>query len=174
MIYAIDNFLETNTIENIIDKFESSKGKAAFEINDFGRWDSNLSKGNFGPVYMLPLDEYNDFFHEKCSKIHPDFANSTIITTFLQIWTPGSGINWHTDLDNRMAATIYLNKSWDWNWGGLFLFKGNESDNSAGWINPTYNRCVWFKSPLWHSVSLISRAATEPRISIQLFFQRNN
>ena len=172
MIYAIDNFLDLDLLNEIKKKFEDSKGKPAFEINEFGRWDPNLFVGNFGPVYMLPLDEYNNYFYDKFTQVHPDFANSIVITTFLQIWTNGSGINWHTDLDDRMAATIYLNQNWDRNWGGLFLFKGAESDNTAGWINPTYNRCVWFKSPLWHSVSLISRAAPEPRISIQIFFHR--
>jgi hypothetical protein len=172
-INVVENFLEPHIAQEILSKYEDSKSKPVFQINEFARWDPRLHYGNYGPVYMMSLSEYDDYFVEKFNRIHPHFVNSTIGTTFLQVWTNGSGINWHTDMEDRMAATIYLNNSWDLNWGGLLLFQGENGMNS-GWINPHYNRCVWFKSPLWHSVSLISRAAAEPRISIQLFFERNS
>jgi hypothetical protein len=173
MINIIDNFLEPEIIQQLKDKFNDSKGKAAFEVNEFGRWDPNLHVGNYGPVYMLPLNEYIDYFQEKCNKTHWEFQNATLSTVFMQIWMNGSGINWHHDTDDRVAATVYLNEEWNLNWGGLFLYQGENGTNSS-WINPHYNRCVWFKSPLWHCVSLISKAAPYPRLSIQLFFERNS
>lgn len=174
MINLIENFLEKDKIDYVLEKYQSSKGKPVFEINEFGRWDPSLLEGNYGPVYMLPMPELDEFFIEKFQKVDPIFSNYKLGTVFLQIWTNGSGINWHHDDENggRIAATIYLNDYWNLNWGGLLLYQYNEGKN-WGWMNPHKNRCVWFKSPLWHSVSLITRAATEPRISIQIFFDRN-
>lgn len=171
MINTIDNFLEPDILESLKTRFQESKGKPVFEINEFGRWDSNLHKGNYGPVYMLPLDDYMEYFRNKFNHVHNDFRHSTLGAVFMQIWTNGSGINWHHDQDDRMAATIYLNEEWNLNWGGLFLYQG-ENGRSSHWTNPHYNRCVWFKSPLWHCVTLISKAAPQPRLSIQLFFNR--
>lgn len=173
MINLIDNFLEPKILFGILDKYNESKGKPVFEINEFGRWDPNLLVGNYGPVYMLPLPEYEEYFVQKFNSVNPDFVRSDMGTPFLQVWTNGSGINWHHDETDRMAATIYLNEFWDLNWGGLFLFQGENGQNS-GWINPHFNRCVWFKSPLWHYVSLVSKAAPYPRLSIQIFFRRHD
>lgn len=43
------------------------------------------------------------------------------------MWHKLSFIPWHSDKDSydavRFAATLYLNKEWDDNWGGLFLYK---------------------------------------------------
>lgn len=174
MLELIDDFLEKPIIDFVLNKYQSSKGKPVFEINEFGRWEPSLLEGNYGPVYMLPIPELDEYFIDKFNAINPEFGAAKLQTIFLQIWTNGSGINWHHDdaSDGRIAATIYLNEYWNMNWGGLFLYQSNEM-RSWGWINPHYNRCVWFKSPLWHSVSLISKAAPYPRLSIQLFFNRD-
>jgi Rps23 Pro-64 3,4-dihydroxylase Tpa1-like proline 4-hydroxylase len=164
----IPNFLEPHVIQEILDYYESRKGTASFEVAEHGRWVKDLYVGNMGSVYVLPLENFRDYFTQKFSSIFPEYSINTI---YMHIWNIGSHINWHTDGDeNRAAATIYLNELWDPNWGGLFLFDNN---GHASWFNPQYNGCAYFKSPMWHSVTMINRNAQYPRLSVQLFFNKS-
>ena len=165
----IPNFLEKDVLDSILEKYNDSRGRARFEVNEMGRWTDDLYTGNFGPVYVLPLEEYMEYFTRKFSHI-PVCENYTIAACFMHIWSKGSGIRWHQDSAGgaqRMAATIYLNEVWDSNWGGLFIY---EKDGNHNWYNPQFNQCVWFESPMWHCVSIIANNIPEPRLSIQLFF----
>jgi len=172
MINIIPNFFDQEVIDHIYNKYENAKGKPLFEINDMGRWQSDLHIGNFGPVYILPMGEEFTPYIKPVIENNPDFAEHTMSACFLHVWQQGSGINWHHDSlgdHHRIGLTVYLNPSWNVNWGGLFLW---EKDGNTGWYCPQYNSAVWLQSPLWHSVSLISRAAPTPRISLQLFLER--
>ena len=62
MIYQQFDFLEEDVYNELIQKFEDSKGKPAFEVNNMGRWGSGLETGSYSPVLVLPLDEYKDYF----------------------------------------------------------------------------------------------------------------
>lgn len=163
----VSNFLEQNVINDICSYYESKKGTASFEVAEHGRWVNSLYAGNMGSVYVLPLENFREYFTQKFYSIFPEY---NINTVYLHIWNVGSHINWHTDgVGNRAAATIYLNEDWNVNWGGLFLYDNN---GHASWFNPQYNYCVYFKSPMWHSVTMINRSAEYPRLSIQLFFDK--
>lgn len=172
MINIIPNFLQQETIDLIIEKYKSSVGKPVFEVNDMGRWQSNLHHGNFGPVYILPLDqELAPHLHSKMQS-NNEFKDHVVSACFLHVWQQGSGINWHHDSigeNHRIGMTVYLNPSWNVNWGGLLLW---EKDGQTGWFSPQYNYAVWIQSPLWHSVSIINRAAEYPRLSLQLFLEK--
>lgn len=172
MINIVPDFLDQLTIDFIYQKYENAKGKPLFEINEMGRWQSNLYDGNFAPVYILPLDnDLSPYINPRLSRISA-FDNYTISASFLHVWQPGSGINWHHDSigdNHRIGLTVYLNPGWNVNWGGLFLW---EKDMQTGWVCPQYNYAVWLHSPLWHSVSIISKAATTPRLSLQLFLEK--
>lgn len=172
MINVVQNFLDQPVLDTILQKYEDSKGKPLFEINEMGRWGSDLYNGNFGPVYVLPM------FTELCEYLNPKLAAMAgfeeyyMTACFLHSWQHGSGINWHMDSvsdKTRIGLTVYLNQQWSVNWGGLFLW---EKDGNTGWYNPQYNSAVWFESPLWHSVSIISRAAAYPRLSLQVFLEK--
>lgn len=174
MINIIQNFLDVDVVNYITNKYEQSKGHPVFEINEMARWPSSLYEGNFGPVYILPLfNELKDYFNPKFAN-SPQFANHSMSACFLHIWQPGSGINWHqdsVDINNpRIGLTVYLNNEWSTNWGGLMLW---EKDGITGWYNPHFNSSVWFEGPFWHSVSIISRAAPYPRLSLQIFMDKN-
>jgi Rps23 Pro-64 3,4-dihydroxylase Tpa1-like proline 4-hydroxylase len=165
----IKNFLEPENMQNLWNKYEQSKGHPVFEVNDMGRWSPELYQGNFGPVYVLRLNEWFEYFSNKFSQI-PIFTQYKLNACFMHIWQRGSGIRWHEDGNgSRIGATVYMNKTWDANYGGLFLY---QNDNVNSWYLPEHNDCVWFQSPMWHSVSLLAADAPEPRLSVQLFFDQ--
>lgn len=171
MINIVPDFLEQDVVDSVIQKFESSKGQAAFEINYMGRWGAGLEAGSYAPVFVLPLDEYRDYFIQKYKSVDPIFKDYNTLTCFLHIWPRGSQINFHHDApasEDRLSSTIYLNRTWNWNWGGFFIY--DDEHMGQGWVYPHYNKMVWFKPPVWHSTSMVTLLAEEPRLSIQCFF----
>jgi Rps23 Pro-64 3,4-dihydroxylase Tpa1-like proline 4-hydroxylase len=175
MIHTIYDFLEQDVYDSLINKFESSKGQAVFEVNNMGRWGTGLEAGSYSPVLVLPLDEYQDYFKKKYSEIDERFAEHPHLTCFMHVWLPGSQINWHHDSPeetSRMSSSIYLNANWDWNWGGLFLYDDEEMPGRFGWVFPHKNSAVYFKPPIWHSTTMVTNSAPYPRLSVQLFFSK--
>jgi hypothetical protein len=173
MLYKVPDFLEPHILDEIRQKFENSKGQAVFEINNMGRWGQGLDSGSFAPVFVLPLEEYQDYFIKKYKSIDPAFADYNNLTCFLHIWPPGSQINFHHDAPveaDRLSSTIYINHAWNWNWGGLFIY--DDVDLGQGWIFPHPNLMVWFRPPVWHSTSMVTMSAEYPRLSIQCFFSK--
>jgi hypothetical protein len=168
------DFLEPSVADSLIKKFEDSRGQAVFEVNNMGRWGAGLETGSYAPVLVLPLEEYRDYFIQKyITDVHPDFEQFQNLTLFMHVWLPGSQINWHHDApenQRRLSSTIYLNRSWSWNWGGLFLYDDPEMPGKQGWVFPHFNSMVWFRPPLWHSTTMVTNQAEMPRLSIQLFF----
>jgi len=85
--------------------------------------------------------------------------------------------HWHKDtrLDfsgtERSGCSIYLNESWDENWGGWFCWKENDDDKTAHMICPEYNKAVLLSSDVLHSTTALSTVA-DTRLSLQLFFER--
>jgi hypothetical protein len=177
MINVVRNYLEEEVLAEIMQKYTDSRGKPAFEINNMGRWGKGLDAGSYAPVFVLPLNEYAGYFLEKYKKLDPVFEQFEQVTCFMHIWPPGSQIGWHHDADDtgavtRIGSTIYLNESWNWNWGGLFIY--DDPDIRQGWVFPERNKMVWFVPPVWHATTMIASHAEFPRLSIQLFFTKFN
>lgn len=173
MIHTVHNFLEPEILAAILKKFDDSKGTAAFEVNDMGRWGKGLEAGSYAPVFILPLEEYKEYFLKKYKSVNPIFESYNNLTCFMHIWPRGSQINFHHDQvgdakDGRLSSTIYLNENWNWNWGGLFLY--DDPHLGQGWVFPHSNKMIWFVPPIYHATSMVSLAAEYPRLSIQLFF----
>lgn len=168
------DFLDTDVVDALRKKFESAKGTPAFEVNNMGRWGAGLEYGSYAPVLILPIPEYRQYLIDKYCQNYPIFQGYQNLTCFMHIWLPGSQINWHhdqSDTNPRLSSTIYINDSWNWNWGGLFLY--DDQTAGQGWVFPHPNLMIWFTPPLWHSTSMVTMAAEKPRLSIQCFFNQH-
>lgn len=176
LINIVPNFLDESTIHSILKKYEDSKEKASFRINHYGFWGKGLAEGSSGAVYMLPLDEFAEAIQKKVWKNLPQFQGYYPYSLFLHIWEPGSQINWHDDIHDtkweELTTTIYLNKYWNPNWGGLFLYSGTPGLINGNFTLPVYNQLSWFVPPVWHATTMCSNAMTEPRLSIQGFWRK--
>jgi hypothetical protein len=170
MIHTVPNFLEPEILAAILKKFEDSKGTASFEINNMGRWGSGLETGSYSPVFILPLNEYKEYFLKKYKSVNPIFESYNNVSCFMHIWPRGSQINFHHDQveEDRLSSTIYINENWNWNWGGLFLY--DDPHLGQGWVFPHSNKMIWFVPPIYHSTTMVTLSAEYPRLSIQLFF----
>lgn len=174
MINEVRDCIDPGVLASIKQKYQDSRGKAAFEVSNMGRWGQGLDAGCYAPVLVLPLMEYADYFTDRYRQLDAIFQDFELLTVYLHIWPCGSQINWHTDGEprQRIGSTIYINESWNWNWGGLFLY--NDADLGQGWVFPEHNKMIWFLSPVWHATSMVSLNAEYPRLSIQIFFGKNH
>lgn len=174
--YELENALPQELLDEITNKYETNKNKDVFEVNGLGRWGAGLDDSSYAPALIMNLHEYEDDILTLLREKDPRFQSVSFakIKPFMHIWLPGSSINFHDDENpecpDRMSATFYITKEWNWNWGGLFLCDSPDQGNM--WFYPFYNSCAWFRPPLWHAVSMVSKNAPHPRLSIQCFCDR--
>jgi Rps23 Pro-64 3,4-dihydroxylase Tpa1-like proline 4-hydroxylase len=102
-------------------------------------------------------------FHQPFLK----FKNLLKYNFFIYVRQKNSGINWHHDNHVDYGVTYYLNKRWNNNWGGEFMYSYN---NQNGFIPVVGNSLIIVKTPLMHKVNPILVEYTS-RISIQSFIK---
>lgn len=83
-------------------------------------------------------------------------------------WFPLSYIPWHNDGHVTCAATIFLNEEWDPNWGGLFLYRQDDTGEIRA-IAPSFNSGIRNTNQVSHATSIVALDAPEPRFTIQIF-----
>lgn len=80
----------------------------------------------------------------------------------------GAGINWHNDFGHEYGITYYINRRWNPQFGGEFLFKDEQSN---GFIPLVGNSLVIVKAPLCHKVTPVMNSLV-PRKTIQIFIPK--
>ena len=90
------------------------------------------------------------------------------ITVQHYIWHRGSGISTHNDWVYKFAGTIYLNPTWNIDYGGIFLWTDHET-NQLNALSPEYNMMVLNTEKENHLVTHMSMMAPEKRITLQIW-----
>jgi len=83
-------------------------------------------------------------------------------------WTRLSYIPWHNDGHRQSAVTIYLNETWEKDWGGLFLYCHESSDDIRGYA-PRFNTAIKNGANVEHATTMITPDAPDLRMTVQLF-----
>lgn len=164
-LHIFDNFFD-NALYN--ECYEYSISKIGSSENSFYTnhcWPPHLVKdSNLVLIHILSPDSV---LHQKISDI---IKIKCQIDKFISIqfyyWTPGSHIPWHDDRSYNGGITIYLNKSWDEAWGGIFLYKDGDYING---LYPKQNRSIMQCGCIPHSVAPTSKNS-DVRRTIQIFF----
>ncbi len=171
MIKKIDSVLSDDLIQNIMEYFNNILGKDVWS-SSFG-WDQNLGLISATTLTHKISDKIlcekikNSI--EKAIKV--DFNEEDLdFIPMIYVWSGGSFITWHLDGDNLYNGTLYLNKEWDSNDGGLFLYK--DHTNEIKGIEPTYNSmvvnsCTENDPHNQHCVTCIVPGTIKKRITIQ-------
>jgi len=116
--------------------------------------------------YEFVLDD-----RELFNKISKEIQNKTgyvVRNGTVHIFPKLSYITWHDDNIYDAAITIYLNKTWDINWGGIFLY--SEDDKING-IIPKKNLGILQLNHVSHCVTTTNIDADD-RISLQFFIKK--
>ena len=99
-------------------------------------WPSNIMRNIRGSCIITPVsDELIDPITEAIKDKFPPFLE--LVLQFY-VWPINSGISRHNDNPYRFGATIYLDKGWNIDNGGLFVYNKNNTNEYSALV-PTYN-----------------------------------
>jgi len=161
-ILMYDNFLEPSLIREINEYTFKQINKPNW--NTSHRW-SNAVKRLTAPIISLYLPEQFALpIQDRFNKIKYKRKKFKIKYSMFYICSPNSYIGWHDD-PYSFGASVYLNKEWDIEHGGIFLYKDKEDIKG---VSPVYNRCVINVEKTMHTISMLTPDAPLRR-SLQIF-----
>lgn len=128
------------------------------------RWDRNLLIGITGDCGMaiIPTETSN-----RLADVLKSYLPSCDSLTFQYFaWKSNGGIALHSDNNKKFGATIYLNKEWDKNFGGIFLW---EENGELKGLSPEHNTMVLNDEKQPHMVTPVSPLVPNFRFTIQIW-----
>ena len=171
MINVYKNFLSKETIEKLDNKIENILHNSNPDVPNFTTsltsWPDNLKKSST-PIIRYVLNENDTDLFKTLKKEIENKISYYIDGIVIHISPKLSYIPWHNDGHVNAALTIYLNKEWDINWGGYFLYKENDEIKA---IVPDFNLALLQQGGadgISHCVTTTNIDA-DLRITLQLF-----
>jgi len=163
----INDVLSFSTYYDCLKELSENFNKRSWSSSLF-MWSKEIHDGIKGSCMSSLVSE------ELSKKIESDIKphlTKTYTGLYIQfhVFQYYSGVSVHDDGDRKFGATIYLNKQWDANWGGIFLWKENEKDEIMKGVLPKRNMMVLNDEKQLHMVTSISPDCKEPRCSIQIW-----
>lgn len=86
----------------------------------------------------------------------------------IYVWPPGSGIAVHNDGNYKFGVTIYLNDTWDLNYGGLFIW-GDKATSELKVRMPEFNSLVLNDDEEQHLVTPVALGSPVLRHTLQIW-----
>ena len=152
MITVKQNFLDETFIHNFIQNIikESQEYKPIWKSNI--NWGENIVKGSsLVLAYEIKKEELN-YIKSKFIELDNKFKDKEIVGHFY-IWTRGSNIPMHNDSNYEYGCTIYLNKYWEIDWGGLYIWQEGDKLNIE---KPEFNKLIINKGNIKHGTTLLN------------------
>ena len=182
MIKIYKDFFDADCLEYIEEQIERSKEvrNQRFRTSYYG-WSSGIVQ-NSAPIMICDIPDNNDMLLKRLKEVI-DIKTANFMIYY---WPLGSYIPWHNDAHVKLTATLYCNKFWDKDWGGLFLYE--EGDNILAEV-PEWNKLVIQTSTTWHSTTTVTKPYFIPkhivggygynmspamRTTIQIFERKDN
>ena len=128
-------------------------------------WDQNVVNDS-AVVLIHVLTQETELYIRITETIQNKLGIHNVKLIQFYYWLQGSHIPWHDDSCHNGAITIYLNKNWNEDWGGIFLFK---DENDITGLYPKPNMAVHLTSGIKHSVSPTTNNS-DIRFTIQVFY----
>jgi hypothetical protein len=154
---------EINFIKNYSE--DVFKVKEILNSDKTNEWSKTLNTSNSRVIiYNIEPIIDQELFEIISKKIQNEFK-MRIKGACFYYWLNNSNINWHNDGSHAAAVTIYLNKKWDRDWGGYFIY---ENDNNLGIEMPEYNKCIFQSGGIPHSTTPVTNEI-KPRKTLQMF-----
>ena len=165
-IAIYENFMPNELYEECYNYAISTYNSDAMVFKTNKTWDDNI-RYDSSPILIHTLSDNDDL----CKKIKSYILGRTELRcTMKQLhfyyFTPISHIPWHNDANHDGGITIYLNKTWDKNFGGAFMFNNNGSINAR---YPIQNGANIVVGGIDHCVCPTTKNS-EIRMTIQCFF----
>ena len=181
-IVKFENFLEGEMYEKTVDAAENALtiGENLFSTNY--SWNKSVKKDSY-PVLCHNLDKHT-FMYEDIKWLIESKTGYTPQKghILLYYWTRHSYIPWHRDsykvIENEQekyipydaALTVYLNREWDKDSGGYFLYEDNDEIKA---ILPKRNLGILQYDSLYHSTTPVNYDG-DVKITLQVFLKKKN
>jgi GR25 family glycosyltransferase involved in LPS biosynthesis len=160
-----DNFLDDALYSECYEYSTSRFKSPEMSLRTNLSWDQNIRKdSNLVLTHILSTD--NDLYKKINDIVKTKCQVNSIKNIMFYYWTQGSHIPWHNDGCHNGGITIYLNRVWDEDWGGIFLFKDGNMING---FYPKPNRSIIQFGGIEHSVAPTTKNS-DIRFTIQIFF----
>jgi hypothetical protein len=184
----IDNFLVAEKAKEIADaypRFDSAigQGKSFTTVNERKKVQVTNSSAFPAPVAELnKLLASPEFLHDLCyiTNMPRLLADDELVGGGIHITGPGGRLDVHVDfnyieerkLHRRLNLLLYLNPTWQDQWGGHFQLWDKDVKNCKATFAPIFNRCVIFETSniSYHGVVPVSSEAGEPRKSFAAYY----
>lgn len=168
----VSSFLPELLIEEIETYVKQSKNNKNGLWYNNSIWEENIVK-NSGLVSILPLHNFSEKIKNYFILYDKKFIEYTICVQYYE-WYRGSYIPWHNDSCYDYGATLYLNKNWDVEDGGIFFYiEKNKTIDDLQCIYPKYNKLIINDCKEEHHVSLINYHSKEIRKTLQIWMHKN-
>lgn len=167
-IQKFDNFLAEDAYEEAIEtaNYLMSIGSNSFFTNRF--WDYGIRKDSF-PVIVHNIYPTSEL-HKKVKQTIEEKTEKIVVDGNIMIyyWTRFSYIPWHNDNSKYDGAlTVYLNRQWDPDFGGYFLYEDGEEIKA---VIPKTNMAVMQYGSLMHCTTPVNFEG-DLRITLQTFLK---
>jgi hypothetical protein len=160
-----NNALSDILLEDCLRGFEENKRLKCWQLSQTS-WPQDILVGMTG---ICAISHVNDSLQERI-KAELSVKNElfSIHRTYCQyyLWNSYSGISSHDDPIYAFGATIYLNRQWNIDHGGVFMW---DEDGKTTAITPEYNCMMLNNSKQMHRVTAVSPLAPSPRMTMQIW-----
>jgi len=129
-------------------------------------WIEMLREGITGEVFQTPVSSsLKDKIDKQLKRYYP--GDNTSINVCL--YSKGAGLAIHNDAGWKWAATIYLNRTWNKNFGGVFLYSDNIENDVWSAVFPKFNSMIVNDNSEPHMVTPVSMKADSYRAILQIW-----
>jgi len=166
----IFNEVLSNDLINEIFSEIKSKTSAAKWAASVLLWDNTILNNVMAPVLQTPAEYHGEKILQEVKKFLPDHIKEYKAYVQYYIWTKNSSISLHLDSKHAYGATIYLNREWIIDEGGIFLWKDKQekTDCYRAYV-PKYNSMVLNDDNEKHLVTPVNPFSRNFRITVQIF-----
>jgi hypothetical protein len=155
MVKIYKDFFDPDCLKYIEDSIEKSKNGANLRTSyPTNAWQPDIIQEST-PVMIYDLHDADILL--KPLKEVIDIEGK--VNFAIYYWPVGSYISWHNDGHASFTATVYCNRYWDRDWGGLFLYE--EQDKIFAEV-PEWNKLVVQTDKDWHSTTSITKPYYRP------------
>jgi Rps23 Pro-64 3,4-dihydroxylase Tpa1-like proline 4-hydroxylase len=184
----IENFLEPAAAEQVAAAYPSfdvalNQGRTFTTVNERKKVQITKAELFAPPIARLNEALASPQFLSDLSYITgmPNLlADAELVGGGMHITGPGGRLDVHLDfnymeerkLHRRLNLLLYLNPTWDKQWGGDIQLWDKDVKHCEASFSPTFNRCVIFETNeiSYHGVVPVSPAANTPRQSFATYY----
>ncbi len=171
MIKVFNNFLPKDLTDVVLNYVGHHSRSNVWGVSNL-TYHPNLI-GSSAPIFSMQFTEtifkqIKDVYQKKFK----EFKNKQFLIEY-KLYSPMSYITWHGDDGYLAGSTIYLNRQYYENDGGLFLYK--EKNNVIKGIEPKFRSMVLnYKDKNQHAVSMVVPSPKFLRETLQVFIKEEN